>query len=326
MAQTFITIRGIDPLLFRDGKPFTADAGGLNARSLPLPLPSTVAGFIRSQIGKTDVTRNGRPWTEDQCREAHAIPVHGPLLARNGEILLPSPKDALLAEITGDASCACPRHLTPTEFNHGAGCDLPPGMWPLMPSVDERPEGKPPKGYEYWTAADMLTWLAETGPTTVSKIGGLPEEERVGIAIDAHTGTVKESKLYTAGFRSFANKETAGKRVEYSLVAKTSLPNGSAIAAAGTLGGERRLTVLETAPDTDKIWPRCPQTLKDKLGAATQVRMVLATPAHFKHGWLPDWIEHSGSGNCQLPAGIGKVKLELVGAAGARRKPVRGWG
>jgi CRISPR-associated protein Cmr3 len=350
VPQTFLSIRGIDPLLFRDGRPFTAAAGGLTASSLPLPFPTTVAAFVRTQIGRAADWK----WSLDECRGAHGIPVHGPLLLRNGEVVLPAPRDALLRPVPDEPNLARPQRLIPREPEAPAsagngGCDLPDGMWPVMPPLLSKEsvgvgspsgEAKPPKGLDYWTKADMLGWLDRsdssdssdstrpakyTGPETIMKIGGLPEEERIGIRMDSVTGKAKESQLYATRLRAFGENTDDG-RLEYSLIAKVNLPSGLRFCNSGTLGGERRLTVIEPIDDTPEMWPRCPQSLKDALSTATRVRMILATPAHFEHGWKPGWIDKSGTGEAHLPAGVAKVKLKLVAAAVGRRVPVSGWG
>ena len=322
MPQTFVTIRGIDPLLFRDGRPFTTDAGGLTAQSLPLPSPYTVAGFLRGQIG----TAGGWEWNHAQRRNAHGIPVHAPLLLVNEKAVLPAPEDALLnAE-------GVPSPLLPAEENRG--CDLPDGLRPLLKEgvlpteiveedSDKEDNGKPATGYHFWTAEAMLGWLEGVVPTQLDKIGGLPFEERIGIEIDK-SGKAVDGQLYATQLRAFGEK-IGCTRQKYALVARTKLSDSAAIAPAGTLGGERRLTVVEKADDTDAIWPRCSPLLKEKLASATRVRMVLATPAIFAHGWKPGWIAASGSGQVHLPAGLSKVKLRLVAAAVGRREPVSGW-
>jgi CRISPR-associated protein Cmr3 len=353
MAKRFIKITGADPLLFRDGRPFTADAGGLTARSLPLPLPTTLSAFVRSQIGNA----LGWQWDEhDTCIRAHSICVHAPLLQRatiqpsgkvcNTQILVPAPKDALLSQ-KGKEDPVIIRPLLPAADLNGGGCDLPDNLQPLlvngklpvpppqknnMDTEDKSEPGKPPKGYNFWTKEAMTEWLLGNIPTTLAKVGGLPEEERIGIEIDREAGKAKESQLYAVHLRTFGERTKSEKDIthhQYSLLAKVDVPSDMEanfkITPYGTLGGERRLTTLEAVTDCTENWFRCPQDLKDQLATAKRVRMVLVTPAIFEHGWKPDWIEKSGSGECHLPAGLAKVQLKLVAVASDRRIPVSGW-
>ena len=53
------------------------------------------------------------------------------------------------------------------------------------------------------------------------------------------------------------------------------------------------------------------------------VRMVLATPALFEHGWKPAWIDRTSRKGS--PPGLDGVQLELVSAAVPRRVAVSGW-
>jgi CRISPR-associated protein Cmr3 len=97
MTQKIVQIEGVDPLLFRDARPFSNELGALTARSLPLPLPSTIAGFIRTFVGNQLGWDWGQEW-----QKAQDIKVHAPLLVhRHGfegdaEFVFPAPADALI--------------------------------------------------------------------------------------------------------------------------------------------------------------------------------------------------------------------------------------
>jgi CRISPR-associated protein Cmr3 len=346
MGQTFIRIRGVDPLLFRDGRPFTAEAGGLTARSLPLPFPTTIAAFIRSQVGAA----NDWDWSShDDCRKAHDISVSGPLLLRKEglegkwQCVLPAPKDALLSPQDEESATVTPLRPCQDQDMAGGGCDLPDDPVGLLPLTryGKLPEyltaeqedarstetviRKPPKDFHFWPKEAVLAWLEGNLPGQIPQITGLPEEERIGIQTDER-GKAEEGKLYAARFRAFEERHKDRTRQEYALLVRAKLADGNGFATTGTLGGERRLTTVEMVEDNAEIWPRCPESLKQKLRETKKVRMVLATPAQFTHGWKPGWIGASGSGVEHLPAGIANVELKLVAAAIDRRVPVSGWG
>jgi CRISPR-associated protein Cmr3 len=61
--------------------------------------------------------------------------------------------------------------------------------------------------------------------------------------------------------------------------------------------------------------------VKQSLAGANQIRLVLATPAVFQHGWRPDWLKDGLVGS---PPGA-KIKLRLVGVSIGRWKAVSGW-
>jgi CRISPR-associated protein Cmr3 len=322
MPQTFVKIRGIDPLLFRDGRPFTNADGGLTAVSVPLPRPTTLAGFVRTQIGnaKRD-TVPGWKWDEDNCKYVHDVAIHGPLLMRsvgeNGadEVLFSTPLDAI---VTQDGEVI---RLTPdTENKEGGGCDLPEGLLPLVPARDFKE--KPGKGYHYWTKSQMMAWLEGKRLDKIAPISGLPRDERVGIAINDKTNTTLEGMLYTVQLRGFEENNTL-----YSLLAKVKKRDEDRIASVGRLGGEQRLTSLEECLDTPDHWPRCHESLKAKLANTTRIKLTLATPAVFTHGWKPEWVEKAGkqTGADNLPGGFDAIQFKLIAAAVGRREAISGW-
>src|SRR6266540_3117983 len=114
-----------DPLIARDGRPFTADPGA-RAKSLPFPFPSTTAGTVRTRYGFTLGDFNDETQKRELIRTVKQITVQGPLLVElnnEGEIkdwLLPAPVDAVLFEaaqnrLTSNNSllCHCPKECTP---------------------------------------------------------------------------------------------------------------------------------------------------------------------------------------------------------------------
>jgi CRISPR-associated protein Cmr3 len=317
MPERVLEIHALSPLLFRDGRPFSAaDGTETAARSLPLPLSSTVAGFMRTQIGKAE----GKGWSQEQLQNLHGLQVCGPLLARGQEILLPAPRDAVVYKDDEEK----PQFMKLRPFTpEGTGCDLPEGMLPLEVTHDVKPEG----GYHFWTASDMERWLLDE-TLVPEKISGLPTETRVHVAMDPAKSKAKEGQLYSVAYRSLEMNKNPGTYQPASLRMRLSLSNGQSPLPIGFLGGEHRPVVVKVKESLSEYWFDCPERLKMRfaeLGKGARVRLVLATPALFEHGWKPGWLEKSGSGELHLPRGLGKVKLKLVAAAVGRREAVSGW-
>lgn len=318
MPERVLEIHALSPLLFRDGRPFSAAEGAETAaRSLSLPLPSTVAGFVRTQVGLAE----GKGFTQEHLQNLHGLQVCGPLLARDDEVLLPAPRDAVVyRDADGNAQVM---RLTPFSPPGGAGCDLPDGLFPLQITQDVKPES----GYNFWTAQSMTCWLL--GEKVIpQKIAGLPTETRVHVAMDPVKGKAKEGQLYSVAYRPLEMGENPQTYQPASLRVRLSLPNGQTPAPVGHLGGERRPVAVEIKPSLSDYWFDCPEAIKKRfaeLGKGARVRLVLATPALFEHGWKPGWIGKSGNGELHLPRGLSKVKLKLVAAAVGRREPVSGW-
>ena len=86
------------------------------------------------------------------------------------------------------------------------------------------------------------------------------------------------------------------------------------------LGGERRLVHWQRN-DAAELWTY-PEAVKTALESATQIRMVLATPAIFDHGWRPDWLDAKTLTGKPIDDG---PTLRLVGVSNIRWKAVSGW-
>lgn len=311
MPTKILDIHAPSPLLFRDGKPFGA-AGGTEttARSLPVPLPSTLAGFVRTQIG----TASGWTWNQHDLEKTHTIPVAG-LLTRDCKIVLPTPRDAVIYKDDGRIRIT---QLKPLSKLENAGTDAPEGIMPLGVPDNIKAE----TGYAFWTQEDMTTWLkGETpNPTSLEKIEGLPLETRVHVAINPKTLSVQEGQLFSVAYRSFESKSELGHHT-WSIRTRVTTPENTQISSIGHLGGERRIVALEEKDHA--AWWNCPPELKAAILKSTHLKLVLATPAVFKHGWKPAWLESTDSAN--MPKGLYGVGLELVSAAVGKREPVSGW-
>lgn len=84
-----------DPLIFRDGKPFTATPGE-RAKSIGFPFPSTIAGAVRTRSGTDPQTGS---FNKDKIPDLLSRPVHGPVLVEVGHddkltSYFPAPADA----------------------------------------------------------------------------------------------------------------------------------------------------------------------------------------------------------------------------------------
>ncbi|MCW5933532.1 MAG: type III-B CRISPR module-associated protein Cmr3 [Fimbriimonadia bacterium] len=321
MSETMIEVQGVDPLLFRDGRPFGNEDGALSARSLPIPLPSTFAGFIRTHLGN----KAGWNWAEDGPEKALQTEVRGPLLKRNGELVFAAPADALIYTRDNGGNQFKVMCLRPEKPAEGTGCNFPESsLQPLQVSDDVKPES----GYNFWKWSDMEQWLSYTGGDEFalpSKIEGLLREERVHVAIEDGKGVSKEGDLFTVEYRSFLNVKsdhtTTTASEEWSLVSKIRTNEEVSLTGVGLLGGEKRVARVEEL-GVGNDFPKCPDRLNDSDKQNQKVRMILATPAMFTDGWKPGWLNGQLEGS---PPGTPGVVLKLKAAAVKRREPVSGW-
>jgi CRISPR-associated protein Cmr3 len=326
MSVKIFDLHAPSPLLFRDGKPFSAAGGTETAvRSLPAPLPSTLAGFIRTQIGMG----SNRTWQQHDLEYLHGIPVAG-LLARDEQLVFPAPRDAVICK--NDAGKRQIMRLRPLDTLEGTGTDAPAGMVPLEVKQDVKPE----TGYDLWTQADMETWLKGQTPQTLEPISGLPLETRVHVSINARTGATDDGQLFSVGYRSFEsrdqlraddahfNPDSLPNQFEYhrwSIRTRLKLPDNARLSNLGHLGGERRAVTLSERDH--EHWWSCPEELKNAIRESQYLKLVLATPAIFKHGWKPGWLENELADH--MPKGLHGVKLKLISAGVGKREPVSGW-
>jgi CRISPR-associated protein Cmr3 len=309
-----------DPLIARDGRPFTADPGA-RAKSLPFPFPSTTAGTVRTRYGygKPDFTG----FDEKLIEEVKKIQSQGPLLVElddAGEIqdwLLPAPSDAALFE--AGAKQGRLKHLVPLRPPKGAHCDLPDGLLPVGfasydPEVDKQ---KPLKNApRFWRREMFSDWLGnphDWQSVELDKLGhgGPVEESRVHVKIDPKTQAADEGFLYQTSGLEFTRRLN-GKPSRLALAVRTSAALPESVAP---LGGEQRLTYWR---ESSASFPACPHEVRARIKNDKACRVVLLTPAHFRAGFRPGpsgWLLQSQHG----------VTPKLEAAAVGRPQVVSGW-
>ena len=282
-----------DPLIFRDGKPFTATPGE-RAKSLIFPFPSTVAGAVRTLAGTDSAT--GR-FDTSRTTEVKQIIVRGPVLVElneNGQIkdrFFPAPADALLVQKEGLIKRY---YLSPLQMPTGALSDLD-GLKLVGPTVNikDKPVSNPPR---YWNQKQFETWLENPtdGLVTRDELGiqGPARESRTHVNITPETLTAAPGALFQTSGMEFVQLETEKDELPklkearlLALVLETaaSLKNG-----LGFLGGERRVARWQKA---DTGLPDCPPAIRKKIIEQGHFRLVLATPAFFEAGHLPTWLK-----------------------------------
>lgn len=315
--MTLWTIIPRDPLIFRDGRPFTADAGA-RAKSLPFPYPSTTAGAVRTNSGTDPVT--GR-FDEQRINELLENKIHGPLLVeldQHGQItnwLFPAPADALLF-IKDDPKQAKRLQLYPLEVPEGAQTDLEElDLVGLPETYKGKPHSKAP---HYWKWGVFKTWLhaPENGGVIIANIGhnGPAEENRMHVGMDMEKGTGIPGALFQTSGLEFIQREQTESEIypklskvkELALAVET---DADLNAGLGFLGGERRVAQWR---QTENTLPEFPDEVRQAIIAQRACRMILLTPAYFEQGYLPTWLREQYS-------------VKIIGAAVPRYQVISGW-
>ncbi|MGC8968252.1 MAG: type III-B CRISPR module-associated protein Cmr3 [Thermus sp.] len=280
-----------DPLIVRDGRPFT-NSPGARARSLPFPLPQTLAGAYRTRRALLE----GLPLPE-RAEEVLRWGLRGPLLAEEGRegwrLLLPRPLDALkLGERVYP--------LRPLELPEGAGTNLPEGLRPVglpSPSLKEKPA--PLSAFWYWES--FLEWILKDSPESYSPEGhgGPTPEVRTHVALEGATQTAREGFLFQTSGLEFARGRS---RLALILWPEKELEG------IFPLGGERRLAFWRKGgPGV----PPLPEALVQGLVRSKAARILFLTPAFLEGAYLPKGGAFGGA----------RVEAAVVG----RPQAVSGW-
>jgi CRISPR-associated protein Cmr3 len=325
-----------DFLFFRDNKPFTGGES-FAGYSLDLPLPQVIYGAARTwllqQVG-VDFKRFAAFTTLDEAAKVYPITratglphvagslqIRGPFLATHQSaaesvsLYYPSPLDVVKFDKPKGRAKNLYTILNPTLDQPGQ-TNLPAAyLQPLMLKPEVSQSGREAEDLEGMlfserAMGEYLNITLETRQKNEGQILSIEElvqrEERIGIAI-GENGVVKTGQLYSLEGRRMV--EGAGLVVDITGLADEVLAelDGQAL----HLGGERRfgrLIQIKSEADTDNS-PSPPSDLSNKF------KLALITPALFKHGWLPGWLDPD-TGQGHLPGT--SLKVRLVAAAVGR--------
>lgn len=303
-----VLVHSFENLVFRDGRPF-GDAGTFQGGLLRWPMPSTLAGMVRSRVGLDRdpgfFSRENPERRRENIREIRKIDI-GPLLPvyripeeGRWRFLYPAPADAQITWPVGSAGAGGADGLVVKQYRleksgEDAGCDLPWRNW-LLPFSTSRE--KPPSDIPaFWKEEPFFKWLAEElpgEPIPYDRLGvDWPAVEiRIHTSIDPETGTVRAGHLFASqGIRLAArerNRHSGLSVVELGVaiglrgLGKDDNPSGVC-----HLGGDRKTARVEIL---DADFPGPPA------GLANQkfLRLILVTPGDFG-GWAPEWLLPAG--------------------------------
>lgn len=335
MSVTTLQLTAHDPIIAHDGRPFGIGQGN-RMRGLSWPLPSVVAGSFRTALVKANAALD---FTRNTPLDVLRVEVAG-LFPRVGqELYLPAPSDAV-AEPTEDGRAVKAVHrLTPQPSF--TGCDFPDGLrlHPVMLTEDQAEEDFKPKPIPaWWPAREIAKWLVGE-PVAFDRefLNAGLQEIRDHVCLDADRGAAAEGQIFSTaglnvaqlprhGVKSDDQKLPLGDRfAEITLSARVTIAERAfqhvdKLSTWHPLGGERRLVHWQR-DDSVAVW-KCSETVKSAFQNASRIRMVLATPAIFEHGWRPGWLD--GTTLIGKPLGDGPT-LKLVGVCIARWRAVSGW-
>jgi CRISPR-associated protein Cmr3 len=316
--MTLWIIEPRDPLIFGDGKPFSAIPGA-RAKSLPFPHPPTVAGTVRSRGGSSATGQ----FEEARIGELLAKQVQGPVLVEMdaddcvGDWLFPAPVDALLLK-TPDAKSAQRLWLRPIKLPGGAVTDLD-RLALIGPDqvVREKPYPKPPA---YWRWHAYAEWLRGpcNGVLSLDTLGhgGPQRESRVHVSIRPDSQTALEGALFqTSGLEFARASQKVGQDAPGDVLRTLALAletDADLQEGLDFIGGERRIVHWRKMPG---ILPECPPEVRQAIMRNRACRLLLVTVACFAQGFLPTWLLSCASG----------AQATVIAAAVPRYQTASGW-
>ncbi len=312
-----------DPVIFRDGRPFNASPGA-RAKTLAFPLPATTAGATRTRAG---MDASGR-FDKGRIKELLNKQVRGPLLVELGadgavsHWLFPAPADALfLKQEPYDAKSAHIVPLTVVESLPEIVTNLPAQLALVAPIqyANQKPHPKAPGFWRWQSYQDWLISPSEQTNVPLTKWGfaGPVHESRTHVSVETASQTAQDGALFqTSGleFISLLATEDASPPVlsEARVLALVIETDANLEQGLGFLGGERRLASWRPSPES---LPGCPETVRAAIVASKHCRLILATPAVFAQGFLPDAARLSRAG----------VTVTVQAVANGRYQVVSGW-
>ena len=305
-------INPLDPLISRDARQFGA---GSPMHSLNWLANTAIAGAVRAVLWKAGENHDSR----ETLAALKKVAVKGNFPILDGKIYFPRPLDII-------RSAKDIYQIKPGNFPDKSGANMPiDGLMLSFPDAEE--DFKPEKLNAFWDKDMMTHWLIHGKKNFTldsSRTLSTPaHDERVHASISTSTGTARDGMLFSTTGLDFIHKNGDDKtfeperfsREEVSIdVESLSLPAGF----IAPVGGERRLAEFSRHDDDAALW-ECPADFPEISG---KLRLVLASPAIFSNGWLPDWID-SAALTGTIPNT--NVTVKLISAVTERWQPVSGW-
>ena len=358
MSFVYYRVTPLEPLVARDSRPIGNNAG--RARSLDWLTPSVLAGAVRSALWRFGICSDPEKLKQVKVSGGFLIANGELCFPRPQDALIGKPDGVhqkcfqVRPKYHADRGIYVPSHSNNDEKAESSLALATRWEDFRFCSADlgkESENFKPDKVAPLWPASVMQLWLSETADlksfcTKLKNCGqsGVPKDERVHVKIDADTGTAQKGVLFSSVGLDYVRKFKlnmgaasgeededdkrqpvffdAGQlsvRVDFGELGSDSLPERF----IAPVGGDRHLAEfvlrngLKDIDSDESLW-----LFPKGISQSVNLRMILAAPALFKNGWLPDWID-SETGKGSLP-GIG-VEVQLVSAMVGRWKPISGW-
>lgn len=296
-------------------------------RGLPWLLPSVVAGSFRTALVKAG---NGDFSGDTPLSLLENVSVAGVFPVHNEELYLPAPTDCVAEPNTDGSTIKAIHQVTPQPLV--GGCDFLPenDLRPVMLSETQSSDDfKPMAVPAWWPLSKYADWLfGKTLAFDPTFLNAARQETRDHVQLDDKRGAAEEGLIFSTTGLNVSHLPRFGVKhddktlrfderyAQVTLSARVDIAektfDASKMNMLHPLGGERRLIHWKTT--LSNLW-QCPASIATALTTATKIRMVLATPAIFKNGWMPDLVGGP----------LRAANLKLVGVSNGRWKAISGW-
>jgi len=283
-----IKIDALDTLFFRDGKPFTMGEDTWANGVFP-PYPSVIYGALRSAYFSHHLNELKKANSEDD--PTRDLKIKGFYILADNNVYLPLPNDCVKKKGSKDNLVSV---LTMHELK-GIRSSCPTQYALKSEEEVENVDG----GLININSFKEYLKCAKDSFSSILKVADMVlPEPKIGIGINKQTGTSEEGKLYRVDMRRLKD---IGLIVDFEFEG-FDLPEKGMM----KLGGEGKAIYYE-------LYEK-PLNHEIKL-EGDKFKLYLSTPAIFKNGWLPKWIDEKTL--------IGKYKgLELKLLTASIGKPV----
>ena len=303
--QSMLKIYAFDPLFFRDGKPFTM-GNEHGANGIFPPYPSVFYGALRtlyfsSRIELFQMLKKERKFNNPQDDPSRSLKIKGVFISVNDEPFFPLPLDCVEEE-DSDNQEVMVLELKDNEF---ISSNRLPKI--LVPPTGETVENVENGYFSIYEMEEYLNGKKKDKLPYVNLMDYTYKEEKIGIARNYKTRHTQEQMLYKISMtRMVPNLSIL---VDYEGL---ELPEKGVL----RLGGEGKIASYETV--------KIPKIEAPKITSSC-FKVYLATPALFRNGWLPGWINGDESGEDRYQGNFNGVRIRLLAAAIGRYVSIGGF-
>ncbi len=306
-----LRIKPLDTLFFRTSRPFDMGAETFAEAMFP-PSPATFYGALRTFLilEKEGLAKFYSKEFKDEVLgtpyEKGSLELKGPVLGKEDSLYFPAPADFVKVKKNKKEKLV-PLTLKNVDFY---------SEYPLEKclSFSGKEKAEPASGFiEDLEFKDYLEGKAsELRITLLSNF--LKTIQKIGIKRDKTSFTSKEGYLYRIPVLEF--------KKEASFLIKVNDIESFPEKGVFTLGGEgklaefERLNTKQSEEDPFEFLKNVNFRLKDGI-----FKLYLATPAYFKKGWVPSWLDE----NRGFEGEFRGIKLKLVAVAFKKFRLVGGW-